>query len=992
MAWLSWEIHYKSKTYKGMIFRDLHAFNLILLFKQSWKVLTEQDSLVLTILNARFWSQIAEALGFSICEFDHRRRPSSNAASLPATVEVDFEGGTLLMLEVHWRRRLQFAGAPFHGGLDRNLTADSSGVHCFFLFLLVWLVLRLLHMLFMAKKKKWSTAPSLVMEKTVMGKEIVEEFLKELEEVDDVISEPSVVAETSPSVSRTLGMEDTTSKSKEDSVNGIEENQPKKTFASLFADNRNPSKGIQLYKIMVQSDVIEVESDEVDDVIETWGFALFAFVVGGFPGFDAINKLTNSWKVHSTFKVHKSGWLVFRFDSDKDRQEVLDKGPYLIFKRPIVMKPITSLFDVGSASMITLPVWVNLPGLPSKDLVTEVTIKLPNVIIRNQDVIFENVPKYCSSCKVLGHSNEFCKRNVDDQAANTQGQSGILSVPMQQSKGDFRPGTAGHSAGMMQGHESGATSGTGLNQQKQMQESTLNQGQQSGLKQGHSGQSSLQQNAGTVGEFSGLIQAQDVEDSSVLDKLSGQELGFISGLHQPGFLALNQNQKNQFSGLNQVQICTDFEGQTAEQLGGQNMQQQNTLDQVQIGADSARKVQKIQPAKIGQNQPVLTAPTAPTVRHHYSLRVDRGNIKSITPTKAFVGFLTQFGNSVHVPWLVPGDFNSVEMIILMFLPMKLETSCVVVWIWGFLILTVQETLLSHFYQSRSAREELNVAQSLLHDNPHDSTLREVLGILPISAVVFYRLISLCRLFLWGGNYARVAWKTMCLSKEHGGLGLKDTRSWNDALLTKILWNIHAKKDTLWCRWIHHVYVKSGPRDRGRFGIELFGILLTYQSFLLYFGLLLWDDFLRWKDSLSCRLIRLARFVTRWKTYTHTYSLAVLLLKRNKVIFEIYDPDCMVKIQPNCLPLKPNNALGLNLLNRLSWFSSWAALWAFYLLVASRLPLDRVTRDAHVLGWPPGSSAGDSRARPFSFSSVSQQSLLIPSLSCFLFSSCVCWSL
>lgn len=56
-----------------------------------------------------------------------------------------------------------------------------------------------------------------------------------------------------------------------------------------------------------------------------------------------------------------------------------------------------------------------------------------------------------------------------------------------------------------------------------------------------------------------------------------------------------------------------------------------------------------------------------------------------------MGFLTQFGNSVHVPWLVPGDFNSVEMIILMFLPMKLETSCVVVWIWGFLILTVQVT-------------------------------------------------------------------------------------------------------------------------------------------------------------------------------------------------------------------------------------------------------------------------------------------------------------
>ncbi|KAI5683699.1 hypothetical protein M9H77_04927 [Catharanthus roseus] len=56
----------------------------------------------------------------------------------------------------------------------------------------------------------------------------------------------------------------------------------------------------------------------------------------------------------------------------------------------------------------------------------------------------------------------------------------------------------------------------------------------------------------------------------------------------------------------------------------------------------------------------------------------------------------------------------------------------------------------------------------------------------------------------GGNYAPVTWKTMCLSKEQEGLGLRDTRSWNDTLLTKTLWNVHAKNDTLWCRWIHHV--------------------------------------------------------------------------------------------------------------------------------------------------------------------------------------------
>ncbi|KAI5683703.1 hypothetical protein M9H77_04931 [Catharanthus roseus] len=64
-------------------------------------------------------------------------------------------------------------------------------------------------------------------------------------------------------------------------------------------------------------------------------------------------------------------------------------------------------------------------------------------------------------------------------------------------------------------------------------------------------------------------------------------------------------------------------------------------------------------------------------------------------------------------------------------------------------------------------------------------------------------------WVMGGNYAPVTWKTMCPSKEQEGLGLRDTRSWNDTFLTKILGNVHAKKDTLWYRWIHLVYVKSG---------------------------------------------------------------------------------------------------------------------------------------------------------------------------------------
>lgn len=36
----------------------------------------------------------------------------------------------------------------------------------------------------------------------------------------------------------------------------------------------------------------------------------------------------------------------------------------------------------------------------------------------------------------------------------------------------------------------------------------------------------------------------------------------------------------------------------------------------------------------------------------------------------------------------------------------------------------------------------------------------------------------------------------------------NTRVWNLALLTKTLWKIHLKEDTLWCKWIHHIYLKG----------------------------------------------------------------------------------------------------------------------------------------------------------------------------------------
>ena len=73
--------------------------------------------------------------------------------------------------------------------------------------------------------------------------------------------------------------------------------------------------------------------------------------------------------------------------------------------------------------------------------------------------------------------------------------------------------------------------------------------------------------------------------------------------------------------------------------------------------------------------------------------------------------------------------------------------------------------------------------------------------------------SACRKFIWTGRLEEskkspVAWETMCLPKECGGLNLKNLAVWVKAAILKLLWNLENKKDRLWVRWMHSYYIKS----------------------------------------------------------------------------------------------------------------------------------------------------------------------------------------
>lgn len=78
----------------------------------------------------------------------------------------------------------------------------------------------------------------------------------------------------------------------------------------------------------------------------------------------------------------------------------------------------------------------------------------------------------------------------------------------------------------------------------------------------------------------------------------------------------------------------------------------------------------------------------------------------------------------------------------------------------------------------------------------------------VSATMIDRINRMVRQFVWGNKRGPVEWRKVCLLHVEGGLGLRDLSVWNKTMLSKTLWNIHAKKESLWIRWIHAEYLRG----------------------------------------------------------------------------------------------------------------------------------------------------------------------------------------
>ncbi|KAK4403206.1 hypothetical protein Sango_1061300 [Sesamum angolense] len=224
------------------------------------------------------------------------------------------------------------------------------------------------------------------------------------------------------------------------------------TFAGLFRTNRKLTKDNKLSKFTIEDETIMLESNDLTDVRAKLRFCLICYIVDKFPSLQAIHALSKSWG--ASFQQNDSGWLVFRFARDDDRQRILDEDPYFIYGRPLVPEAMPDCFEFKEDDINLTPVLAILPSLPlkcwhphtlgkiasrldtpiamdslimkmervsyprilievdtSKTLVDQVEFKLPNRVIRRLPIVYKYTPKFCIECNHFGHHKSSCHDN-----------------------------------------------------------------------------------------------------------------------------------------------------------------------------------------------------------------------------------------------------------------------------------------------------------------------------------------------------------------------------------------------------------------------------------------------------------------------------------------------------------------------------------------------------------------------------------------------------
>nr|TKR97768.1 hypothetical protein D5086_0000209680 [Populus alba] len=258
-------------------------------------------------------------------------------------------------------------------------------------------------------------------------------------------------------------------------VSAAPHNPESSSWRNLFANNRNITSCPKLshYSAFTETSGCDLVGDDLDVKCDFWKLCLIGYVAGRSPGFKALqNIIVNSWKCEASLIMHGSGWLIYKFASDADKLSILSGGSYLVYGRPLILRPMPEFFYFSSSIMHTVPVWVKFPNLPIQcwslkclskiasvlgkpvqsdmlthtmsklsyarvlvevnllsDLPYSIDVNLSNGSLLKQQVIYETLPRFCKQCKILGHLTSTCPKSVPLTAPTKQAAHNPIPAP-----------------------------------------------------------------------------------------------------------------------------------------------------------------------------------------------------------------------------------------------------------------------------------------------------------------------------------------------------------------------------------------------------------------------------------------------------------------------------------------------------------------------------------------------------------------------------------
>lgn len=144
---------------------------------------------------------------------------------------------------------------------------------------------------------------------------------------------------------------------------------PTPTDAGSMRGNRSTGKSLKFIPPAIKDGVttVTIEEEDICAQVQEWESALIGFVIGDNPyGLQMNEYVTKLWgffdKPHVLF--HEDGYYIFRFKTIKDKDNVLQSGPYFYRNKPVILRQWEIDFDFEEDIIRQIPIRVKFPKLP----------------------------------------------------------------------------------------------------------------------------------------------------------------------------------------------------------------------------------------------------------------------------------------------------------------------------------------------------------------------------------------------------------------------------------------------------------------------------------------------------------------------------------------------------------------------------------------------------------------------------------------------------